>query len=250
MDVENFSIRDAPCCKFEMFLHVLLIETMNSKGETEMTEERTDHKLGELIKSLLKKKSLSMRRLSALTGIETATISRIANGKQPARLNHLKQFSDHLQYPLEKFIHAAGFTVETEHKESNFTMNGTVDTIKEILGASNFFDQEYTETLVEQELIKYEQYAQTEEGRRIILSDFQGKVEQVNGAGPFIEQLKEMYRQYCDPATSLENRAVLGSGLLYFILSTDIIPDYVFPIGYLDDAIAVQIVSNRLRSEA
>ncbi|MEH7609111.1 DUF1232 domain-containing protein [Priestia megaterium] len=33
---------------------------------------------------------------------------------------------------------------------------------------------------------------------------------------------------------------------MYFILPTDIIPDYVFPIGYLDDAIAVQLVMNQL----
>jgi uncharacterized membrane protein YkvA (DUF1232 family) len=34
----------------------------------------------------------------------------------------------------------------------------------------------------------------------------------------------------------------MGSALLYFILPVDVIPDYIFPIGYLDDAIAVQLV--------
>jgi len=34
-----------------------------------------------------------------------------------------------------------------------------------------------------------------------------------------------------------EEQAVLGSGLLYFISAVDIIPDYLFPIGYVDDAI-------------
>ena len=37
---------------------------------------------------------------------------------------------------------------------------------------------------------------------------------------------------------SAAKRSIIGSALLYFILSTDIIPDYVFPFGYLDDTIA------------
>ena len=57
----------------------------------------------------------------------------------------------------------------------------------------------------------------------------------------FIEQLTDMYQQFCNETISKEERAVLGSALLYFILSTDIIPDYLFPIGYLDDAIAVEL---------
>jgi uncharacterized membrane protein YkvA (DUF1232 family) len=55
-----------------------------------------------------------------------------------------------------------------------------------------------------------------------------------------------MYLEYCDEKTSAAKRSILGSALLYFILPTDIIPDYVFPIGYLDDAIAVQLVMNQL----
>lgn len=38
----------------------------------------------------------------------------------------------------------------------------------------------------------------------------------------------------------------MGSALIYFILSVDVIPDYIFPIGYLDDAVAVQLVLNAL----
>lgn len=50
-----------------------------------------------------------------------------------------------------------------------------------------------------------------------------------------------------DESTPAEDRAILGSALLYYILATDVIPDYMFPIGYLDDAIAVQIALNRLK---
>jgi uncharacterized membrane protein YkvA (DUF1232 family) len=42
---------------------------------------------------------------------------------------------------------------------------------------------------------------------------------------------------------------VIGSTLLYLILTPDVIPDYVFPIGYLDDAIAVSMTVDRLSND-
>ena len=99
---------------------------------------------------------------------------------------------------------------------------------------------------MEQELFRYEQYAQTEEGQRIIREGFDSKVSQVSGAGPFIDQLKQMHRRFCLDETTPGERIILGSALLYFILSTDIIPDYVFPIQYLDDVMAVNSALRRL----
>lgn len=209
-----------------------------------MSEEKRDLTLGLLLKSLLETDSLSMRKLSTLTGIDTATISRIVNGKQQAKLNHLKQFACHLNIPIEKLIEAAGFDVGRHREEFHLDIHYSVDTIQKVLG--NLFDQQFTTARVEQELDKYEQYSQTDEGHLIIYNDFKTKVEQVRGAGPFIDQLKQMHTQYCKDTTTTAERAVLGSALLYFILSADIIPDYIFPIGYLDDAMAVQIVLNRL----
>jgi uncharacterized membrane protein YkvA (DUF1232 family) len=205
-----------------------------------------DSNIGLLVKSLLKKHSLSMRKLSALTGIDTATISRIVNGKQPAKLSHLKQFANHFHIPLEKLVDAIVLDVTETGGEPPADIHHSIDTIQEVLGPSYLFDQQFTTDLVKQELAKYEQYAQTAEGNQMIYDDFNSKVEQVNGAGPFIEQLKQMYEKYCHENTPTNERAVLGSALLYFILSADIIPDYVFPIGYLDDAIAVQLVLHRL----
>ncbi|WP_343770096.1 YkvA family protein [Oceanobacillus oncorhynchi] len=38
----------------------------------------------------------------------------------------------------------------------------------------------------------------------------------------------------------------MGGVLLYFITPVDVVPDYIFPIGYMDDAIAVQIALKKL----
>jgi uncharacterized membrane protein YkvA (DUF1232 family)/DNA-binding Xre family transcriptional regulator len=211
-----------------------------------MLEKNKDHNLGLLLKMLLKKHSLSMRKLSVLTGIDTATISRIVNGKQKAKLNHLQQFAYHLNTPLEKLVVAAGYDMGRGQEELKSDIQYSVDTLQEILQSFKLVDTQFTLAHVENELAKFEQYAQTEEGHRIIFEDFTKKIEQVGSVGPFIEQLKQLYNQYCDPTSLSSERAIIGSALLYFILSTDVIPDYIYPVGYLDDTIAVQLVLNRL----
>ncbi|MED1203624.1 DUF1232 domain-containing protein [Heyndrickxia acidicola] len=211
-----------------------------------MSEKNHAKDLGFLLKGLLKEKSLSMRKLSVLTEIDIATISRIINGKQQAKLNHLQQFSLHLSIPLEKLIQAAGYDIGGKQEEVPSDIHYSFDMIQEILKSYKLVDTTFTISRIQQELAKYEQYAKTEEGHQLICRDFQTKLEQVGNAGPFIEQLRDLYMKYCDEVTLLHERTILGSALLYFILSTDIIPDYVFPIGYLDDAIAVQLVINRL----
>lgn len=227
--------------KLQQIEHVVI-----RKGETAMLEKNKEQNLGLLIKTLLKKHSLSMRKLSGLTGIDTATISRIVNGKQQAKLNHLQQFAYHLNTSLEKLIEAGGYEMGGGKEEAKSEILYSVDTIQKILQSFKLVDTQFTLAHVEKELAKFEQYAQTEEGHRIICEDFKKKIEQVGSVGPFIEQLKQMNIQYCDPTTLSAERAVIGSALLYFILSADIIPDYVYPIGYLDDTIAVQLVLKRL----
>ncbi|HEY2494406.1 MAG TPA: DUF1232 domain-containing protein [Paenibacillus sp.] len=211
-----------------------------------MPEEKSGTILGITLTSLLKAHSLSMRKLSALTGIDTATISRIVNGKQKAKPEHLEIFAFHLGVPTVQLFQAAGFDVSIPQVNQKSDIHASINSIREVLQASNLIDHQFTAELVQKELSKYEPYVLTEEGQRIILNDFPTKVASVNGAGPFIDELKQMYHQFCEDEITLERRAILGSALLYFVLPTDVIPDYVFPLGYLDDAIAVQLVLDRL----
>ncbi|KMY52416.1 DUF1232 domain-containing protein [Peribacillus loiseleuriae] len=206
-------------------------------------EERN---LGSLIKTLLRTRSLSMRKLSMLTGIDTATISRIANNKQKAKPSHLQLFAHHLGIPLAKFIQAAGYDVELHEKNATSDLSISIETIQEILVSANHLEHQFNLEQIHHELTKYEQFALTKEGEHKILDEFEQKVDQVRGAGPFINELNKMYNRYLEENISSEERTILGSVLLYFILSTDIIPDYVFPFGYLDDCLVVQIGLGRL----
>jgi uncharacterized membrane protein YkvA (DUF1232 family)/transcriptional regulator with XRE-family HTH domain len=209
-------------------------------------EKSSGSPLGSLLKTALRERSLSMRKLSGLTGIDTATISRIASGKQPANVRHLQKIAHALNFPVIQLFSAAGLEIDGSPPGSVSNIHAIMDDLENDLISSNLLNEQCTVERVEQELLKYEQYARTEEGQRMIREDFLGKVAQVSGAGPFIEQLKQMYQQFCRDDLAPEERAALGSALLYFILATDIIPDYVFPIGYLDDAIAVRLVLKRL----
>lgn len=240
--------------------------------------------LGTTLRLLMKERALSMRKLASLTGIDTATISRIANGKQQARPEHLRQFALRLGVPLERLWQAAGYDVggggnagseggsagETGSSGGSSGGSGaggngngsgtresmpgappsswheSVDSIQRVLLTSNFIDPQFTAEHVRKELVKYEQYALTEEGERTIREGFRSKIDSVGGAGPFIEQLRGLYELFGRESTPPLKRAIAGSALLYFILSADIIPDYAFPFGYLDDAIAVQLTLDRL----
>ncbi|MCH3964665.1 MAG: helix-turn-helix domain-containing protein [Clostridium sp.] len=193
--------------------------------------------LGGMLKSILKDRSISMRKLSKLTGIDTATISRIINGKQRANINHIEKLSRHLNVPMEVLLKSAGYNIGESNTDSS-----------EILNVMNSLNYKCDIDKIKAELEKYEQYALTPEGKNIIYKDFQKKLEGINGSGFFVEKLQNMYSEFVKKDISREKQAILGSCLLYFILSADIIPDYVFPIGYIDDIKALELVEQKMKS--
>ncbi|MBU8918464.1 helix-turn-helix domain-containing protein [Neobacillus sp. 114] len=211
-----------------------------------MAEQKRDNKLGLLLKKLLKERSLSMRKLSELTGIDTATISRIINGKRKAQPEHLQKFADYLGVPISELFIAAGFAVEEkkEIQQSDITMS--VESIQKLLEASNLIDSEFSIASVERQLANYEQYAQTEEGKESILKSFGEKLKKIGSLGPFISQLKDMFERFRLNKGTPRELAIAGSALIYFIVTVDVIPDYIFPVGYIDDAMAIQLVANLL----
>ncbi|MDD1504667.1 helix-turn-helix domain-containing protein [Lysinibacillus sp. CNPSo 3705] len=208
--------------------------------------EQKNSTLGLMLRELLKERSLSMRKFSELTGIDTATISRIINGKRNATPQHLEKFADCLDVPLINLFEAAGYPIEQRQEESDSDIHTSVDAIQSLLKSSNVYDDEFSVSHVEQKLESYGLYAQTEEGKNSILKDFDEKIKSVGSIGPFISKLKELYEKFTLGKGTIFELTLIGSTLLYFIIPVDVIPDYLFPIGYLDDAIAVQLTTNAL----
>lgn len=209
-----------------------------------MTEKNKGSELGFLLRKRLKEQSLSLRKFSELTDIDPATVSRIMNGKRKATPDHLQRFADCLAVPASDLFIAAGYPIKPHPSD----FHTSIDHIQDFLESSDIHYEKFSEESVQQELAKYEQYAQTEEGKETILQRFEDKLQKVSSLGPFIHYLKMMYEQFrANKGTPVE-RALIGSALIYFILPVDCIPDYIFPIGYIDDAIAVQLVVHSLKN--
>ncbi|ARK20487.1 DNA-binding protein [Sporosarcina sp. P26b] len=207
-----------------------------------MSEGSLGLSIGQLLREVLEERSLSMRKLSELTDIDTATISRIINDKRKATLDHLEKFATILDIPLAKLLQAAGYPVN----QKNAKRTAYDETIQQLVDTSELLSADISIEKVELQLAGYEAYVQTNEGRERILHDFDKKLKLAGGVGPFVDQMKELFTRFKMQDVAKRDLAIIGSALLYFIVPVDVIPDYIFAVGYLDDAIAVQIASSVL----
>ncbi|ABV63385.1 MULTISPECIES: DUF1232 domain-containing protein [Bacillus] len=201
--------------------------------------------LGTLLKERLQQRSLSLRELSTYTEIDKATLSRIMNGKRKPTLNHLQRLSDSLNLSLDQLLAAAGFPIKNEKVHSD-TFIQAVEEIETTLKDQEVYDGTFSQTKLKQKLNEYETYSQTNEGKETISAKFEKKMETLNGIGPFLQHLKDMYSLFMTGRGTSRELMLMGGALLYFIMPVDLIPDYIFPIGYIDDAAAVKIVIDQL----
>jgi transcriptional regulator with XRE-family HTH domain len=200
------------------------------------------HELGTLLKLSMAQQSISIRQLSKLSGISAATISRIITGKQPPSIHHLQEFSKHLGLSMKKLLHSMGVAnMEQDSLGHSFLLEIIQDVVDDLK-----IDLDSVAADILKELDKLEQYARTKEGKKIILDSFSSKINAIDGTGAIIHKLNHFYTLFCSDDINEDKKAVIGSVLLYFTLTIDMIPDYCFPIGYLDDAIAVKIVEKKL----
>jgi len=102
---------------------------------------------------------------------------------------------------------------------------------------------------VEKHLEVFQEGAATSNGRRKIMAGFLPKLEEITGKGAFINRLKHFYYRFSEQKGTTQELMLIGGVLLYFIMPYDAIPDYLFPIGYLDDALAAQLVARQLSEE-
>lgn len=88
---------------------------------------------------------------------------------------------------------------------------------------------------------------------RDLQRNFWRKLKSLAAGLPFAEDLLAAYYCAFDRQTPLHVKAVLLGAIAYFILPTDLIPDYIPVIGYTDDAAvlaaAVKLVTSHIRPE-
>ncbi len=84
------------------------------------------------------------------------------------------------------------------------------------------------------------------EGDGLIRREFPRKRQETALRGHVLDCLDRLYVRYTEGEVPPALRAEVGGCLLYFILPADCIPDDHFPLGYLDDALVIQRVWNKL----
>ncbi len=75
-----------------------------------------------------------------------------------------------------------------------------------------------------------------ERNRRTTRRRFLPKLLRVAGRLPFADDLAASYYAALDPQTPLKVKAVLLAALAYFVVPTDVLPDFIAGFGFTDDA--------------
>ena len=65
---------------------------------------------------------------------------------------------------------------------------------------------------------------------------FTEKLRQTAGRIPFAEEALSAYFCAIDPATPLRVKGILMAALAYFVIPSDVIPDFLAVMGFTDDA--------------
>lgn len=100
---------------------------------------------------------------------------------------------------------------------------------------------------------KYQLPAVMARNEEAVREGFWKKMTRVAGKIPFAEEAAAAW--YCarDPETPMRVKATLLAALAYFVLPTDIIPDFIAAFGFTDDATvlmaAVGLVSSHMKPQ-
>jgi uncharacterized membrane protein YkvA (DUF1232 family) len=79
-----------------------------------------------------------------------------------------------------------------------------------------------------------------------ILNAFPAKLSASADKIPFKTQITAAYYAVKDPNTSIKVKATLAAALAYFILPTDLLPDFIAGLGFTDDFAVLFLVLRRL----
>lgn len=200
------------------------------------------------LRRLLEEKSVSLRKLGKISGIDHATLSKIMNGKRNVNFTHLQKLSTSLDLDLNTLIEAAGFT-NKEKTKNDGNIQESVELIQTLMTSSEVPKEDFTLEKIEKQIIDYKNRSVTKDGKKYILHEFQNKLIESRGTGPFITQLKTFFTRFSTGKGTTREIALMGAALLYFIITTDLIPDYLIPIGLLDDALIMQTISQQMENK-
>ena len=91
--------------------------------------------------------------------------------------------------------------------------------------------------------------AKSDSGQKRIDDEFDNKMKSAKGAKGFLNKAKTLYNYFRDPNTSKSKKALIGAGLLYFIIPVDLVSDFIPILGYVDDGVALTYIWSLVSKE-
>jgi len=191
-----------------------------------------------LIAARLAERGLSLRAAARRCGVHHSSLSRLLRGRARPTVALLRALAPVLGLEPEALLRPAGFGSASPGPEPWEALRG--------LG----LDPHPPElvTAVRDRLARLRGYAGTAEARALARDGLERKVAALGAGGPGIERLLALGRLYLEGDAPPAARLAAGSAVLYFLLPVDAIDDFVWPIGYLDDALAVALAEADVRA--
>lgn len=193
--------------------------------------------LRRLVAEQLKARQLSLRALARRAGVSHSAVSRLMSGASRPTPGLLRSLALPLGVPARALLEAAGLP------------SGEGDALYDALWPPDVGTPPADLTArVKGELIRLKEYAATDEARRSVAERLAAKVEQLGMHEAASARLLRLANVYLGGGAPEEARLAAGAAVLYFLQSVDVIGDYLWPVGYLDDALALSLVEDEVRS--
>ena len=188
-----------------------------------------------LIEERRRELGFTLRRLARLAGVSHSSLSRLLAGRTTPGPGLLRALAEPLGLPPDVLLAAAGLASETQDAWRSLRDMGM---------------EPAPPRLVAQIAARLEELRAEAAGataRQSVREGLNSKLELLGAAGPVIERLRRLAALYLDEGAPPDLRWIAGGAVLYFLAARDAIDDTMFPIGYLDDAVAVALTEAQLR---
>ena len=191
-----------------------------------------------MLRERMAAQGLSVRALGRAAGVSHSSVSRLLAGRARPTPGLLRAVAPALGCPAHELLAAAGLgrTDAADDPWDALRQLG-VDPAPPALAAR-----------VAERLEHIEAYAATDAAAETVRTGLEAKLTAIGAGGPVIERLRALGRLYLvDSDAPVAARLAAGSAVLYFLLAVDAIDDFLFPLGYLDDAIAIALAEAKVR---
>lgn len=199
---------------------------------------RADDRVVRQITGRMSELGLSLRALARRAGVSHSTVSRVLAGRMRPKPALLQALAGALRLPADELLGAAGLAWGAPPGDAWEALRG--------LG----LDPAPPELVsrVSERLQRLREYAATAEGLAVAREGLERKVAALGARGPVIDHLRALGHLYLEePGAPEALRLAAGSAVLYFLVAVDAIDDFMFPIGYLDDAVAIALAESEVR---